>query len=158
MFCLSMLTIAMMQFVHATNNLHFNISFHNNTDTEVFGNTFRCDSNASTIYTTDYSCDCTDTQNCAINFFDSTEFSTLSYNNVSVKDSCFINFINNTNTCIMCSNYTIYYTYDVEENCNKRFISLILAIVVSVSVCSILICGVYCCCFRNRNKINYNKV
>ena len=53
MFCLSMLTIAMMPFVHATNNLHFNISFHNNTDTEVFGNTFRCDSNASTIYTTD---------------------------------------------------------------------------------------------------------
>ena len=158
MFCVSMLAIAMMQFVHATNNLHFNISFHNNTDTEVFGNTFRCDSNASTIYTTDYSCDCTDTQNCAINFFDSTEFSTLSYNNVSVKDSCFINFINNTNTCIMCSNYTIYYTYDVEENCNKRFISLILAIVVSVGVCSILICGVYCCCFRNRNKINYNKV
>ena len=157
MFLFSMLTIAMTPFVHATNNLHFNISFHN-IDTEVFGNTFTCSPNTSTIYTKDYLCDCDDVQKCGINFFDSTEFSSISYNNVSVKDSCFINFLNNTNTCIMCFNYTIYYTYNIEENCNERFISLIFTIVVSVSVCSILICGFYCCCLRNRNKINYNKI
>ena len=155
MFRLLMLIIAMMPFVQATNNLHFNISFHS-TDTEVFGNTFMCDSNHTTLYTTDYSCDCTDTKKCAINFFDSTEFSNISYKNVSVKDSCSINFLNNTNTCIRCTNYTIYYTYNIDDNCNEKA-SLIIVIIVSVGVCSIIICGFYCC-FRNKNKIDYNKI
>ena len=152
------MTIAMMPFVQAKNNLHFNISFHNHTDTEVFGNTFMCDSNASTFYTTDYSCDCTDPQNCAINFFDSNQFSSISYNNVSIKDSCSINFINNTNTCIRCTNYTIYYTYGVDENCNGRTLALIFALSISFGVCSILICGGYFCCIRYRIKIKYIKI
>ena len=98
------------------------------------------------------------------NNFISDIFSDAKFNNISLYNSCNINFNNSyIDKCIECDRFSIKYNYNLDDNCTKNKIPVMYFIIGIVGVILFIIGAINCINYWRRNKYsslntNYNSL
>ena len=127
---------------------------------EIF-NTSSCNESISLAnYTVGNHCLCINSDsNCKEDVVTSEDFLNLKYNNYSIADSCNISFLNSSNMCIDCNDFTMMYNYSFDKDCLSK--TLMISLFILSLLCIIFFILIIVCCIKYckmKQKSNYDSL